>query len=252
MASDLQESATSQSGSAPSTSVGGKESGKGSQPQTKKRAAKRAPAKRAANQNQPEPVLSGRLVLVATLFAAMVFIPLSPLSQWIAKKAPAPTQSKDWTVGSEGTVHLTVVTADYNKLACAHGETVGDYHCAYDGNKKAWPSKDGAPVDDNKKQVIQPYRTTDGSLLMVAGLWAQPVVATRLHDEPPHAVTENKLARFVVECRVKFLAEWKEPLVRWGPGQSWSPQGNGQEGKPKMAPVAQPQECQILERKRTS
>ena len=85
--------------------------------------------------------------------------------------------------------------------------------------------------------------------LMLAGLWAQPVVATRLHREPPHATPEKKLARFVVECRVKFLAEWRAPLVRWAPGQTWSRQGNG-EGR--LAPVAEPLSCRILERKRTS
>src|SRR5690606_5131957 len=123
------------------------------------------------------------------------------------------TQPQQWKIGSEGTVHLTVVTADYNKLACAHPDAVGPYHCAYADEKKPWPAAKDAPVDDNKKNVIQPYRTPDGTLVMVAGLWAQPAVATRLHNEPPHAIAEKKLARFVVECRMKFLAEWENPLV---------------------------------------
>lgn len=198
---------------------------------------------------EPEPVLSGRLVLVAALFVAMVFIPLSPLSALIARKPPTATQTKDWKVGQEATVHVTVITADYNKLACAHPDPVGDYHCAYADEKKPWPAQPDALPDDNKKHVIQPYRTTDNTLLMLAGLWAQPVVATRLHREPPHATPEKKLARFVVECRVKFLAEWRAPLVRWAPGQTWSRQGNG-EGR--LAPVAEPLSCRILERKRTS
>lgn len=214
--------------------------------------AKKAEAKPSRAPDEGEPVLSGRLVLVATLFVAMVFIPLSPLSMLISRKPPAATQAKDWKVGEEATVHLTVITADYNKLACAHPDPVGDYHCANLDEKKPWPREADAPLDDNKKQVIQPYRTTDGSLLMIAGLWAQPVVATRLHREPPHAVPEKKLARFVVECRVKILAEWQEPLVRWAPGQSWSRQGNAAEGKARTAPVAQPLTCRILERKRTS
>jgi hypothetical protein len=199
-----------------------------------------------------EPVLSGRLVLVVALFVAMVFIPLSPLSTWISKKAPAPTQMQEWKVGSEGTVHVTVVTADYNKLACAHPEAVNGFHCAYSDERKAWAPEPGAPLDDNKARIIQPYRTTDGTLLLLAGLWAQPEVATRLHNEPPNAVAENKLARFVLECRVRFLADWQEVPVRWGPGQPFARQGNGEEGKTKTAPVAEPLECHILERKRTS
>lgn len=210
--------------------------------------------KKAARTPAPpgEPVLSGRLVLVVALFVAMVFIPLSPLSGWISKKAPTPTQAQEWKVGAEGTVHLTVVTADYNKLACAHPEAVGGFHCAYADERKAWPAEPGAPLDDNKARVIQPYRTTDGTLLLLAGLWAQPEVATRLHNEPPGAVAENKLARFVVECRVRFLADWQEVPVRWAPGQAFARQGNGEESKTKSAPVAEPLECHILERKRTS
>ncbi len=245
MASDLQGSPT------PASEAPKRESSGDSKPRTKKRVAKRAGNKRPPV-NPWDQVLSGRLVVVAMLFAAMVFIPLSPLGMMLAKKAPTPTHSKDWKVGAEGTVHLTVITADYNKLACAHGESVGNYHCAFDGQKKPWPTAAEAPHDDNKKQIIQPYRTTDGSLILLAGLWAQPEVATRLHNEPPHAVTEKKLARFVVECRVKFLAEWEAPLVRWAPGQAWAPQGNGDEGQPKRAPIAEPLDCQILERKRSS
>ncbi len=247
MASDLQGSTT------PASEAPKHEPSGDRKPRTKRRVAKRA-GNKSPPVNRWDQVLSGRLVVVAVLFAAMVFIPLSPLGTLLAKKPPTPTHSKDWKVGSEATVHLTVITADYNKLACAHGEPVGDYHCAYDGQKKAWPTAEGAPPDDNnnKQQIIQPYRTTDGSLLLIAGLWAQPEIATRLHNEPPHAVTEKKLARFVVECRVKFLAEWEATLVRWAPGQSWSSQGNGDEGQPKRAPIAEPQDCHILERKRSS
>ena len=215
----------------------------------KKGAPKKAKAKQGQSADAAELVLSGRLVLVAALFVAMVFIPLSPLSMLISRKPPTATQTKDWKVGQEATVHVTVITADHNKLACAHGDSVGDYHCAYTDEKKPWPAQPDASPDVNKKRIIQPYRTTDNSLLLLAGLWAQPAVATRLHREPPHATPEKKLARFVVECRVKFLAEWHAPLVRWAPGQSWSSQGNG-EGK--LAPVAEPSSCRILERKRTS
>lgn len=220
--------------------------------ESKKRTRKAAPKATSKTPAATEPVLSGRLVAVVALFVAMVFIPLSPLSSVIAKKAPSPTQMNQWKVGSEATVHLTVITADYNKLACAHPEAVGAYHCAYADERKPWPPVDGAPLDDNKQSIIQPYRTTDGALLLIGGLWAQPEIATRLHNEPPTAVPENKLARFVVECRVRFLAEWQEPLVRWAPGQSFARQGNGPDDKPKTAPVAEPIECHILERKRTS
>ncbi len=197
---------------------------------------------RPAAREPDEPVLSGRLVWVVALFAAMVFIPLSPLSGWIEKKGPTATKPEHWTVNTEGTVHLTVVTADYNKLACAYADGSPSAHCAFKTDKEPWPADPEAPLDDNKKNVVQPYRTVDGQLIMLKGLWAEPAVATRLHDEPPQGVNENKLARFTVQCRVKFISEWKQPLVRWVPGQAFSRQGD--------AMLAEPISCELLETKR--
>jgi hypothetical protein len=172
----------------------------------------------------------------------MVFIPLSPLSGWIEKKGPTATKEELWKLGTEATVHLTVVTADYNKLACAYPDAADGAHCAYVNDKQQWPADQNAPLDDNKKNIVQPYRTVDGQLLMLKGLWAEPVVATRLHNEPPQGANENKLARFTVQCRVKFVAQWKQPLVRWVPGQAFSRQGD--------AMVAVPISCELLETKR--
>lgn len=222
----------------------GRAPGKGKQGKATKKApsggAKGAPRSRAPEPE--EPVLSGRLVWVVALFAAMVFIPLSPLSGWIEKRGPSATKPEHWSLNTEGTVHVTIVTADYNKLSCAHPDAVGSGHCAFVDEKQAWASEPNAPLDDNKKNVIQPYRTVDGQLLMIKGLWAEPAIATRLHDEPPQGVAENKLARFTAQCRVKFVAEWKQPLVRWVPGQAFSRQGD--------AMVAEPLECEVLVTKR--
>ncbi len=201
-----------------------------------KGSASRAPAR--ATRETEEPVLSGRLVWVVALFAAMVFIPLSPLSSLIEKKGPTATKHEHWKVGSEGTLHITVITADYNKLACAHPETAGPNHCAFESEKQAWPRDPTASLDDNKRNIVQPYRTVDGQLVFIAGLWAQPAVAMRLHNEPPYGTPENKLARFTAQCRVRFLAEWKQPSLRWGPSQPWSRQGD--------AMVAEPVSCEIL------
>jgi hypothetical protein len=204
------------------------------------RAAERQPER--VTRETEEPVLSGRLVWIVAMFAAMVFIPLSPLSGLIEKKGPTATKPEHWSLNREGTVHLTVVTADYNKLGCAHPDAAGPNHCAFQNEKQPWPRDPNAPLDDNKRNIVQPYRTVDGQLLMLAGLWAQPAVAMRLHNEPPQGIAENKLARFTAQCRVKFIAEWKQPLIRWAPGQQWSRQGD--------ALVAEPISCEVLTTKR--
>jgi len=186
-----------------------------------------------------ESVLSGRLVLATALCLAMVLIPLSPLGRLIAKKAPESAARGDWKVGDKGRVHVTLITADYDKLDCANAKKVGEAHCAFEDEKKPFPKDEGAAYDDNKRTILQPYRTTDGQLLFMAGLWAQPEIAMRLHREPGRNVPEKKLARFVTECEVEFLEEWPEAMYRWAPRDNF--------GKGETAMVARPIECHIFE-----
>lgn len=184
-------------------------------------------------------MLSGRLVLATAFCLAMVLIPLSPLGRIIAKKAPESAARAEWKVGTKGTVHVTLVTADYDKLDCADKRKVGDMHCAFEEEKKPFPKDPAAPYDDNKRNILQPYRTTDGQLLFLAGLWAQPEISMRLHREPGRNVPEKKLARFVTECEVEFLEEWSDALYRWAPRDAF--------GKGETAMVARPIECHVFE-----
>lgn len=186
-----------------------------------------------------ESVLSGRLVLATAICLAMVLIPLSPLGRLIAKKAPESAARGEWKVGTKGTVHVTLVTADYDKLDCADKRKVGEFHCAYEEEKKPFPRAADAPYDDNKLTTLQPYRTTDGQLLFLAGLWAQPEISMRLHREPGRNVPEKRLARFVTECQVEFLEEWKDAMYRWAPRDAF--------GKGETAMVARPIECHVFE-----
>jgi len=52
-------------------------------------------------------------------------------------------------------------------------------------------------------------------------------------------VEEDKLARFVVECQVTFIAKMDGVKLRWGPGQ-WT--------NPDMNPMlAKPESCKLIE-----
>lgn len=180
---------------------------------------------------EEEPVLSGRMVIALALALALIVIPTSNLRKFITKTAPTTTSRAQWKVGERATLHLTVVTSDYEALACAGPRSVNGTHCEWESEKNRWPQGTDDVVDDNKLHVLQPYRTTDSNLLLAAGLWAQPEVAMRVHTEPARGVSKSKLARFVVSCEVEFLEEWNQAIVRWSPGEKWSDQGKAMVGK---------------------
>ncbi len=181
---------------------------------------------------EEEPVLSGRMIIALAFILAMIVVPQqSTLRDAITKRAPTTTVREAWKVGQTANVHLTVVTADYSQMACADKRTSGQAHCEYENERERWPEDPNAPVDDNKRHILQPYRTTDKNLLLLPGLWAQPEVAMRVHNEPSQGVSDKKLARFVVDCQVKFLEEWQNAFVRWKPGERWSNQGTAMVGE---------------------
>lgn len=191
-------------------------------------------------QEEPTPVVSGRFLAAAVIVLGLTVLPMSNLGSMFEPKDPTIPKPNTWTVGSKATVAITLITADYNKLFCAHDKEFSGYHCAFKTENEQWPRDPNAPLDDNKAKVIQPYRTwLDNQLVLVAGLWAQPAVATRLHREPAGGVEEDKLARFVVECQVSFIGKMDGVKLRWGPGQ-WT--------NPDMNPMlAKPDSCKIIE-----
>lgn len=213
----------------------------GTKPTKKK--SKKASAKRKAvapARTDDEPVVSGRMVVALALALAMSVIPVSGLGRHITKSAPKTAERATWSVGQKASVHITVVTSDYLQLGCADERELNGYHCEFKNERERWPPAEAdAPVDDNKSTILQPYRTTDRNLMLLAGLWAQPEVATRLHTEPPSGIKKGKLARFVVACEVTFLKEWENPQIRWETGERWSSQGK--------AMVAELESCEILE-----
>jgi hypothetical protein len=188
---------------------------------------------------EPVPVATGRFITVTILLAALAIVPFSPLGNLFVPKEEEMVGGGKWEVGKSDTVRITLVTADYDRLACASEEEAKGKHCAYKTEKERWPPEPGRLVDDNKKDEIQPYRTwPDNRLIMVAGLWAEPAVATRLHREPPAGIQVDKLARFVVECKVEFLANMQSPQLRWAPGQRWINEGNAMLGVPSDCKLA--------------
>lgn len=182
--------------------------------------------------------MSGRYWIAVAMFGAMILIPFSRLGDWLHKPPMHRANVRSWHTGAVSNVHITLITEDYLRLACSSPTSVGAAHCEYKSETERWPRNPSAPLDDNKKDVIQPYRTYPGNqLILVAGLWAQPAVAMRLHSEPPYGVQEKKLARFVADCKVKFIGRLTDARLRWVNGGPWLNQGS--------AWVARPEHCKI-------
>jgi hypothetical protein len=174
------------------------------------------------------PVIGGRFLIALGLVAVGTIIPHTKLGEVLEPKGPEPTNMESWSVGGVSTVRITLVTADVNLLACASEQSFDGAHCGFKTTNEAWPRDPSKPQDDNKLDIIQPYRTWfDNKLLFVAGLWAQPEVAYRVHQEPTHGIQADKLARFAVECRVRFLGRFDSVKLRWNPQQSWSDPDTG-------------------------
>jgi hypothetical protein len=189
---------------------------------------------------EPPQVIGGRFLVATGIVLGLTVLPMSSLGSIFEPKDPTIPKPNTWEIGNKATVAITLITADYAKLACAHDKEVAGYHCGWKGENETWPRVPGAPLDDNKATVVQPYRTwLDNQLILVGGLWAQPAVATRLHREPTAGVDEDKLARFVVECQVTFVGKMDGVKLRWNPG-SWSP--------PDQTPMlARPDSCKMIE-----
>ncbi len=204
------------------------------------RTREREPARRHAPiEEEPIPVFGGRLLLAGAMLLAMAVIPMSNIGSFIEPKDETIPGVNNWSVGQTATIAVTVITADYNRLACAADKEIDGSHCQFKAEKEIWPRAPDAPLDDNKATIIQPYRTwLDNKLVLITGLWADPKVAMRLHMEPPQGVAEEKLARFVATCKVRFIGELKPVRLRWNATGSW--------GDPDMpALVAKPESCTV-------
>ncbi len=186
--------------------------------------------------------MGGRFLTAAGIIGALTILPMSPIGGALEPKEPPRSDVSEWKTGGKSTLRITLVTADYAGLACASDKEFEGKHCANKGESEPWPRNPNLPLDDNKANVIQPYRTwNDNKLVLVAGLWATPALATRLHIEPPGNLLPEKLARFVTECQVRFVGEIERPKLKWGPSSSWNADPNT-----PMVPVAVPESCKLI------
>ena len=199
----------------------------------------RTVARRPAEDELPQ-VLGGRFLGAAAMLGAMIVIPMSMLGNYFEPAEPPGTNTATWHTGNKDTIRLTLVTADAASLTCASAQSFEGKHCAFKSENEPWPREPNAPLDDNKANIIQPYRTwKDNQLILVSSVWSSPSLAMRVHNEPQGNLAPDKLARFVAECKVHFAGEMEKPMMRWQPGQSW--------GSDKATMVAIADSCQVID-----
>ncbi len=188
-------------------------------------------------------MVAGRYLVAAGFVGAMVLIPFSPIGVWLSSTfGPKPefTDESSWTPGAKVDVKLTLVTADAERLACAHEKEFDGTRCAFKSETEKFPRVAGAPLDDNNRGIIQPYRTSpDNKLVLVSDVWAQPSVAWRLHREPPQGADLKQLTRFVAVCSVTFLGDLDNVKTRWAPGGRWQNE--------VVAKVGRADSCTVIE-----
>jgi hypothetical protein len=187
----------------------------------------------------PREVLSGRMWTVLICITLAWFLPFwEKLDGVVQPPGPRKVYPEKWAVGGKARVPLTVITSDYNNLGCASATVIDGARCAHSADQRFQLPEPTAPLDDNKANIIQPYSTyPDNHVVMVAGLWAQPVVASRLHNEPPNGKPDNTLMRFTVTCDLSFVGKLTDFSVRWRPSDNWY--------RPQPALVARPSNCVI-------
>src|SRR5688572_24599319 len=104
------------------------------------------------------PVIGGRFLVAAGVIGALTILPMSPIGATLEPKEPPKSQTQEWKIGGKSTLRITLVTADYGTLACAADKEFEGKHCANKSESEAWPRDPNAPLDDNKANIIQPYR----------------------------------------------------------------------------------------------
>jgi hypothetical protein len=188
---------------------------------------KKHKSRKTAHRDEPDPVLAGRLLTAAVLLAAMVVFPwpVDAIAGKYRPEDPEPVTMATWAPGKTVPMQITLITADFDRLGCALDKELGGAHCEYKTESEPW-AQTGAQPDDNKKNIIQPYSLAPtNQLVLVGGLWSQPEVNKRVHDEPYQAIAEKKLQRFIAECQVRLIEQQNQVSIRWSKDQPWGKQG---------------------------
>jgi hypothetical protein len=117
--------------------------------------------------------------------------------------------TQGWKVGTTRVVEVTIVREDKTNLACASDHTIAGLRCGYRRDKERVAS-----LSADKPEMLQPYSTLAGELLLGAGLWTAPDLK---QDLPT--------GRFSAVCNYNIKGVMKSARVRFDPKSSFNPMG---------------------------
>jgi hypothetical protein len=117
--------------------------------------------------------------------------------------------TQGWRVGTTRVVEVTLVRDDKTNLACASDHGIAGLRCGYDGDRK---KVDALSAD--KPEMLQPYTTVGGELLLGAGLWTAPDMRQALPEK-----------RFSVVCNYSIKGVMRSASIRFDPRGRFSPTG---------------------------
>jgi hypothetical protein len=213
-------------------------------------------SQRVSDSRIPVPVVGGRLwIALITLGAIGILVTkyASDLGERVSAKFETSldkaAKQDQWEKNKPEEVGITLISGDFDKLACAYDKPLDGVHCQFRTESEIWPIEPNAPLDDNKRNIIQPFSLVpDNQLILLAGLWAQPAVAFRIHQEPGTAVAQKKQARFIAKCRIKPLERVPNASIRWNTGAAWGKAAVVVADHPDAPPwVAVAESCTVVE-----
>ncbi|MEP7053301.1 MAG: hypothetical protein ABJB12_23260 [Pseudomonadota bacterium] len=104
-----------------------------------------------------------------------------------------------WRMGGTQPIEITLIRDDAHNLACASDVNVNGLHCAF---KQDGQPRDSNPADLN--QILRPYCSAKGEILVAAGLWNSPSLPSAL-----------PAGRFTVVCNFRVTSVLKSAQARW-------------------------------------
>ena len=157
------------------------------------------------------PLVRERCNEILVSFVAFVLI---ALGVWVVLggkryRAEYAASTQGWRVGSTHVVELTLVAEDKTNLACAAKHTIAGLRCGYDQEQKPIAS-----LSADKPEMLQPYATVGGELLLGAGLWTTPDLKQALPS-----------TRFSVVCNYDIKGVLRSARIRFDPRAPFNPMG---------------------------
>jgi hypothetical protein len=157
------------------------------------------------------PVRPGRVNELVLSFLAFVAI---AFGVWVVSggeryREEYANATQGWRVGTTRAVELTLAEDDKTNLGCASDQVIAGLRCGH--------GRDGQPVGTlsaDGPEMLQPYNTVQGELLLGAGLWTAP----DLKQSPPPT-------RFSVVCNYTIKGVTKSARIRFDATSSFNPTG---------------------------